>query len=219
MQIWKKVFLKNKRNIKIVILGDCYVGKTSILKRYVENKYNNDYKYTIAINFLVKTVVINNIKNSVYLWDTAGSERFRTINSLFYRSTDACIVVFDLTKIKTFSNINYWMDEFLLNTSPVDAENFPFVLLGNKSDLTNDYDVSDRMIEKLCKERNIKYFSVSAKTSENLEEAINYIIEKAIDRINNNINNYDHDFDKISLSSENNNNDKEDIINNRCYCF
>ena len=205
-----------KRNIKIVILGDCYVGKTSILKRYIENQYSNDYKYTIAINFLVKPVVRNNITNNIYFWDTAGSERFRTINSLFYRGADACIVVFDLTKIKTFSNISYWMDEFLLNTSPSDAEKFPFVLLGNKSDLLNQFTISDKMIESLCRERNIKYISVSAETSENLEEAINYIIDKAISRIDNNVNNYDQDFDKISLTSED---DKEDIKQSRCYCF
>ena len=144
-----------KRNIKIVILGDCYVGKTSVINRYIENQYSTDYKYTIGLNFLKKVVTKNNYENSIYFWDTAGSERFRTINSLFYRGADACIVVFDLTKIKTLLNISYWMDEFLLNTSPENAEKFPFVLLGNKSDLINDYTVGERMIENFCKERNI----------------------------------------------------------------
>ena len=109
------------------------------------------------------------------------------------------------------------MDEFLLNTSPENAEKFPFVLLGNKSDLINDYTVGERMIENFCKERNIKYFSVSAKTYDNLEQAIGYIIDKAIERIELTTNKYDDEFDKISLNS---NDDTEvDVNKKRCYCI
>ena len=206
-----------RRNIKIVILGDCYVGKTSVINRYIENQYSTDYKYTIGLNFLKKVVTKNNYENSIYFWDTAGSERYRSVNALFYRGSDACIVVFDLTKIQTFSNVSYWMDEFLLNTSPENAEKFPFVLLGNKSDLINDYTVGERMIENFCKERNIKYFSVSAKTYDNLEQAIGYIIDKAIERIELTTNKYDDEFDKISLNS---NDDTEvDVNKKRCYCI
>jgi len=210
----------NRRNIKIVIVGDCHVGKTSILKRYVNNEYHPDYKYTLGINFLTKEIIKNNILNIIYIWDTAGSERFRTLNSIFYRGADACILVFDLTSLKSFNNINFWMDEFLVNTSPVRAIDFPFVLVGNKSDLTNECVVYDRLIQNLCKERNIKYFSVSAKNNNNninnINDALNYIINKAIERIET-LNIFDPEFEKISLSNINLKETEENKVK-YCYC-
>lgn len=206
----------NRRNIKIVILGDCYVGKTSIIKRYVNNEYHPDYKYTIGLNFLTKEIIKDNTLNIVYIWDTAGSERFRTINSLFYRGADACILVFDLTNLKSFSNISFWMDEFLVNTSPVRASEFPFILIGNKTDLTNECVVNDRLINIFCKENNIKYFSISAKNNNNIQEALNYIIEKAIDRVKT-VNIFEPDFDKISIADSALRN-FEDNKTRYCYC-
>lgn len=201
-------------NIKIVTIGDCYVGKTSIIRRYVENQYNSEYSYTIALNFLRKNIIRNGICNNIFFWDTAGSEKFKAINSIFYRGADACILVFDLTTYLSFLNIEFWMDEFLLNTSPAKAHEFPFLLIGNKVDLKNKCMVNDRMIENFCKNKNIKYFSVSAKTSENLNEAIEYIIDKAIDRYNL-VNLYNSEFDTISLSNVDfNDNDKK----NSCSC-
>ena len=205
------------KNIKIVTLGDCYVGKTSILKRHIENKYSTDYKYTIGLNFLNKKVVKEDTIYDIYFWDTAGSERFKTINSIFYRGSDACILVFDLTKNITFSNIIFWMDEFLLNTSPERAEDFPFILLGNKSDLTNQWSVPEKFINDLCKNKNIKYFNVSAKTGENLDEAIDYIIQKSIERTNN-VNLTNSEFDKISLSDVIDNNDNTNRQKSYCGC-
>jgi Ras-related protein Rab-7A len=201
------------RNIKIVTIGDCYVGKTSIIRRYVENQYSHDYNYTVGLNFLKKIIVKDNIINSIFFWDTAGSERFRAINNIFYRGADACILVFDLTKHATFMNIEFWMDEFLLNTSPARASEFPFILLGNKVDLHKKCVVSEKSIEAFCKNKNIKYFSVSAKTNENLNEAIEYIMDKSIERYCA-VNNFEADFDRISLNDTNKDNDND----NTKYC-
>ena len=199
------------KNIKIVTIGDCYVGKTSIIRRYIENQFSKDYNYTVDLNFFKKIIIKDNIKNNIFFWDTAGSERFRAINTIFYRGADACILVFDLTNYKSFMNIEFWMDEFLLNTSPIRATEFPFILLGNKSDLEKNCIVSEKMIEPFCKNKNIKYFSVSAKLNENLNDAIEYIMEKAIDRYNM-INQNENEFDSISL------NDEDITVNNNKYC-
>ena len=235
---------------KIVILGDCFVGKSSILDRYINCKFLNNYRATLGLNFLTHDIITSNTHYIIHLWDTAGSERFRSINTLFYRNAEACILVFDLTNYQSFSNISYWYDEFLINRTPNKPSEFPFVLIGNKSDLINDnelinkenemreninsnYDellsynpmfykgiVNERMIENFCKEKKIKYFSVSAKNNENIKDAIDYIINSAIKRVNGN-NNDDYEFNEISISDVN-----KGIIskiysdnNNKCYCF
>ena len=71
------------------------------------------------------------------IWDTAGQERYQSLGVAFYRGADACILVFDLTNLKSFQNLDRWRDDFLIQTSPEDPENFPFVLIGNKVDLAN----------------------------------------------------------------------------------
>ena len=71
------------------------------------------------------------------VWDTAGQERYQSLGVAFYRGADACILVFDLTNMKSFQGLDRWRDDFLIQTSPDDPENFPFVLIGNKIDLAN----------------------------------------------------------------------------------
>jgi len=203
-----------RRNIKTVIIGDCYVGKTSILSKHINKRFSNDYQATLAISMVSKEIIRDEYINIIHFWDTAGSERFRSINSIFYRGADSCILVFDLTNYKSFSNISFWMDEFFVNTSPVRANSFPFILLGNKCDLLTDdnYIISERLISNFCKERNIKYFPVSAKNNIGLDEALDYIINKSIER-KQELDEFQPEFEKISLT------DKEDETKNKCFCF
>lgn len=71
------------------------------------------------------------------IWDTAGQERFQSLGVAFYRGADCCVLVFDVTQPSTFKTLDSWRDEFLIQASPRDPENFPFVVLGNKIDLEN----------------------------------------------------------------------------------
>ena len=73
----------------------------------------------------------------VQIWDTAGQERFQSLGVAFYRGADCCVLVFDVTAPNTFKTLDSWRDEFLIQASPRDPENFPFVVLGNKIDLEN----------------------------------------------------------------------------------
>ena len=71
------------------------------------------------------------------IWDTAGQERFQSLGVAFYRGADCCVLVFDVTNANSFKTLDSWRDEFLIQASPRDPENFPFVVLGNKIDLEN----------------------------------------------------------------------------------
>ena len=114
------------------------------------------------------------------LWDTAGAERYNSMGSSFYRNSEACILVFDLTQQESFKNVEVWRNEFLNVLNPPDASTYPFILIGNKCDLTDDIKVTKEEIESYCKEHNdMPYFAASAKEDINLEEAFNKVADMA----------------------------------------
>ena len=151
------------------------------MNRYVRNTFTKSYKSTIGADFLTKEINYDGEFITSQIWDTAGNERFQSLGVAFYRGTDGCILVFDLTNIKTFHNLQSWYDEFLLISSPPDAKNFPFILLGNKSDLIENEQtqISEKMINSFCKSKNMKYYPVSVKdnTGDIINVIDNFIIE------------------------------------------
>uniref|UniRef100_A0A4W6FD55 RAB7a, member RAS oncogene family n=1 Tax=Lates calcarifer TaxID=8187 RepID=A0A4W6FD55_LATCA len=128
---------RKKVLLKVIILGDSGVGKTSLMNQYVNKKFSNQYKATIGADFLTKEVMVDDRLVTMQIWDTAGQERFQSLGVAFYRGADCCVLVFDVTAPNTFKTLDSWRDEFLIQASPRDPENFPFVVLGNKIDLEN----------------------------------------------------------------------------------
>ena len=203
-------------SFKIIIIGDSCVGKTSLARRFVNNSFIESYKSTIGIDFLSKVIKINNKKINLQIWDTAGNERFHAMSPSFYRGADGCIIVFDLTNMLSFKNLENWIDEFLLTTCTQDPESFPFIIIGNKSDLINDANrvISKRFIEKFCESKMIKYFEVSTKFNMNISTAFEYLINKIYKK--NNYENIDlaYDTQSINLDIQENQNIDEEISNN-----
>ncbi|OAF64834.1 Tubulin alpha chain [Intoshia linei] len=156
---------------KIIVLGDSGVGKTSLLSAYVQGKFTNQYKATIGADFMTKTVNIENKSVDLQIWDTAGQERFQSLGVAFYRGADCCILVYDVNKPNTFKSLEEWRDEFLIQSGSKGVENFPFVLVGNKTDLERTAVTSDRA-EAWCSSRgNIQHFLSSAKQLVGVEDA------------------------------------------------
>ena len=105
------------------------------------------------------------------------------MGSSFYRNSEACILVFDLTSLASFKNVESWRNEFLKSLNPPDSATYPFILLGNKSDMSSDIKVSNEAIDNYCKEHNnMPYFATSAKEDINLEEAFNKVADMAFIR-------------------------------------
>ncbi|XP_022859815.1 ras-related protein Rab7 isoform X2 [Olea europaea var. sylvestris] len=121
--------------LKVIILGDSGVGKTSLMNQYVNKKFSNQYKATIGADFLTKEVQFEDRLFTLQIWDTAGQERFQSLGVAFYRGADCCVLVYDVNVMKSFDNLNNWREEFLIQASPSDPENFPFVVIGNKVDV------------------------------------------------------------------------------------
>jgi Ras-related protein Rab-7A len=217
----------NKICYKIVVIGDITTGKTSYINKYVNNYFHQGYKSTIGADLYTKEIYVDNNKINLQIWDTAGSERFHTLTSSFYRGADACILLFDLHNHKTFYNLESWIDEFLINCNPRDPENYPFMIIGNKMDLCNRGTmINDLIVQKFCDTKKIKYFSVSVKDNINISLSMNYLIN--LIRKKNSINDEIIEYHAININDElvenyDNKNikiNKESSSNygNYCYC-
>ncbi|KNA22458.1 hypothetical protein SOVF_033980 [Spinacia oleracea] len=125
---------RRRKLLKIIILGDSGVGKTSLMNQFVNKKFSNQYKATIGADFLTKELQFEDRLFTLQIWDTAGQERFQSLGVAFYRGADCCVLTYDVNVMKSFENLNRWREEFLLQASPSDPDNFPFILLGNKID-------------------------------------------------------------------------------------
>jgi len=173
---------RKKVLLKVIILGDSGVGKTSLMNQYVNKKFSKQYKATIGADFLTKEVMIDDKLVTMQIWDTAGQERFQSLGVAFYRGADSCVLVYDITDPKSFESLESWMDEFLVQAAPTNADKFPFVVIGNKSDLASTRrQVSDTRAKSWCTAKNdIPYFETSAKEAVNVDTAFQTIAKKAL---------------------------------------
>jgi len=158
--------------LKIIILGDSGVGKTSLMHQFVSQRFDSRYKATIGADFMTKDVEVGGRTVTLQIWDTAGQERFQSLGSAFYRGADACMLVFDVTQQEGFSHINSWLEEFSIQAGRRDS-----VLIGNKTDLEERRQVSAKTVQAWCAKQSVahdgelKYFETSAKENVRVEEA------------------------------------------------
>jgi len=172
---------RKKVLLKVIILGDSGVGKTSLMNQYVNKKFSNQYRATIGADFLTKEVMVDDRLVTLQIWDTAGQERFQSLGVAFYRGADCCVLVFDVNVAKTFDNLDSWRDEFLIQAAPRDPDRFPFVVIGNKIDMENTRVVSTKRLQQWCQTKgDIPFFETSAKEAINVEQAFQTIAKNAL---------------------------------------
>jgi Ras-related protein Rab-7A len=147
------------------------------------------------------------------IWDTAGTERYNSMGQSFYRNSEACVLVFDLTLPDSFKNVENWRKDFLSSLNPPDPNTYPFILVGNKSDIKNNILVNNDEIDAYCKEHNnMPYFATSAKEDINLEETFAKVADLAYERNTKNEDNFvpvETKFLKVN---------KEEPKKNKCGC-
>ena len=156
-------------NLKIILVGDVSVGKTSIIERYINNDFQNDYICTIQCEQKTK-IITEDLNTSIRMniWDTVGQEKYRSLTRQYYRDCQGVIIVFDITRKQTFDYLQIWIDEI----TQYCGKDTPIIVIGNKSDLIDKREVSENNInEKLNDE--YKYFEVSAKNGNNVALAFN----------------------------------------------
>jgi len=166
---------------KIVVLGESGVGKTSLLLRYVENKFTIATKSTIGSDFLSKEIEVDGKPITLQIWDTAGQERFQGLGNSFYRGADGVIFVFDVTRKKSFDELPAWKKSFLIQIGQEANENFPMLILANKVDL-DDRQVSKTEARDWCTEQGVQMYETSAKEAINVDKAFEEIARIALSR-------------------------------------
>jgi Ras-related protein Rab-7A len=171
-----------KKFLKVMILGNSGVGKTSILEQYVNKAFTGNYKVTIGADFLTKDLELEGNRIKLQVWDTAGQEKYRGLGIAYYRGADACAFVFDLTDKTSFKDLDKWTEAFLAQIPEDKAKNFPIVVLGNKAD-KKDRIVTEEMARKWCAAHgSAPYYETSAKTGQGLNEAFEQVAGRAIKR-------------------------------------
>lgn len=158
--------------LKVIILGDGAVGKSALMNRFVNNKFDTQSFHTIGVEFLNKEVKVGGKTYTLQIWDTAGQERFKSLRTPFYRGSDICLLVHALDDAQSFYNLDTWKREFLYYADVKETAMYPFVVLGNKSDLDATPEISSEQVQSWCLSNGkMPYFETSAKTSENVEQA------------------------------------------------
>ena len=162
--------------LKLLLLGDSSVGKTSILLKYISNKFDESSISTVGVDYMDKIIDYNKFKIKLQIWDTSGEEKFRTITKNFYRNADGLLVVFDLTKKESYDHIRSWINEAKENNDKLKT-----ILIGNKLDLKDERIVTNEVAKQFAEKNNLKYIETSAKDGTNINESFQAIIDLLFD--------------------------------------
>ena len=176
----------NMFEVRLVTLGDSKVGKTSLILRYVDDEFNLNYLSTMGFDLKIKKIKLSNNKEvKVKIFDTAGQERFKSIASNYLKKAEGIILVYDITDRISFENIDNWVDD-----RNKEGENSKaIILIGNKSDKEDERAIQKEEGEKLAKNccGGIKFYETSCQTGENVEKAINDLVNDVYNKYSGNI--------------------------------
>ena len=161
------------QKISFLVLGESTIGKSCLIERYVNKTFKENYIATIGMDIRPKRLDINDIDVLLTISDTAGQERFRSLTRSIYKGANGILLGFDLTKPKTFEQVNYWIDQIEENKS----KDYPvsLVLFGNKCDMEDEIKVNPEDIEKVQQKYKLKYFKTSAKDGTNVQNIFEYL--------------------------------------------
>ena len=194
---------------KLLLIGNSSVGKSSLLYRFVDNSWDENFVPTIGVDFVriyinniyiqkLKTLEINGKKVKLQIWDTAGQERFKNITASYYRGGHGVLVVYDITDRESFTNLNSWLIEIEKNAN----KNVFKLLIGNKSDLESQRQVQFDEGKAFAESNGMKFIETSAKTDQKVKEAFETLTKEIIkDNLNKNKPLSDEEKHKIKLNS------------------
>jgi Ras-related protein Rab-21 len=152
--------------IKLVLLGDGRVGKTSLTLRYVNNVFSESQTATIQASYLTKRVNVDGQSVTLSIWDTAGQERFHALGPIYYRDADAALLVYDLLDKDSFDRVQSWVREL----KKMASKNIVLAIAGNKSDLDKHRQVEIQESEKYADSIGATHFVTSAKLNTGIED-------------------------------------------------
>ncbi|MHA1309721.1 MAG: Rab family GTPase [Candidatus Helarchaeota archaeon] len=161
----------NTMRYKMVLFGNEKVGKTSLVERFINNRFIEDYLYNLGYNIYEKIISYQKYLISLMIYDIGGQEKFDVVRKIYARGADTAFIIYDITNKKSFNNLKKWRDDLYKYAGII-----PFMIIGNKIDLENKRKVSKQELINTSKELNaIGYFETSAKTGEYVDMAFNQL--------------------------------------------
>ena len=179
--------------IRLMLIGDSNVGKTSIIKRYCNNQFSPSYISTVGIDFETKYLRLNGKIINLQIWDTAGQERYKVLAKNYYKNSDGFIIVYDITDKKSFNNVANWITQIKDSAS----ENVKCVLLGNKCDLEELRQVDINQGKDLANNYHLKFYETSAQKGNNIQKVFTDLVKGFL-----NDDNFVNDSERSSISTE-----------------
>ena len=187
---------------KTLILGDSFVGKTNMLKRFLHNEFDTNTKETVGVEFGSKNFIIDgNDIVKAQIWDTAGQERYRSVTKAYYKGAKGALLVYDISRKSTFENIDNWLLDLKTNGD----KDILIILIGNKSDLIDKREVSTEEAQTKAEQYNIAFLETSAKTGDNIVKAFTELVTQVY---NTNIS-----LQQSNFEIEENNSDGVNLVN------
>ena len=193
---------ENSYLIKFIIVGDSSVGKSNIMLRFTQDKFEKDRKTTLGVEFANKQLIYNNTVYTIQIWDTAGQEQFKSIIRGYYKDSAVALVVYDITNEESFEHIQNWIND-CQNLAP---SSILIILMGNKNDLENERKISKEKGENLANEYNMTFFETSALNGNGIQDVFQKCIETIDNRIKEGFYNLDSDKHGIKRIKKDNGN-------------
>ena len=162
--------------LRIMMIGDSTVGKTSILRRYCKNEFLTKYVSTIGIDFQFKNMIKFDKKIRMQIWDTAGQERYKVVAKNYFNSSDGFIIIYDITNRESFNNIDNWISQI----NDVANKEVKFILFGNKNDLEESRIVSADEGTEMAEKYSMKFYETSALTGDNINEGFDFLVDELL---------------------------------------
>ena len=163
------------KTCQILIIGDSSVGKTSLITRYTNGTFKEEYLATVGLDYYSKEEIIDNKRINIKLWDTAGQERFKSLTQSYFKNAEGVLLTYDITNSESFDNLKDWIISIKKN---MEGKNIfiPVIIIGNKIDMEESREINKENAETFAKENNYKYFETSAKTGEGVDNAIRELV-------------------------------------------
>ena len=193
---------KERKEVKIILLGESGVGKTCIINRYINNDFNIETPSTLGSAFATKEVKKGNTLYNVNLWDTTGQEKYHSVTNLFIKGSHIVLLVYSIDSLASYDGLNYWYSNV---TNKLEGDSYVLAIVGSKCDLINEEAVSEGEGKKFAQDKKAKFFLVSAKED---QKGINRMFDTLLDELISN-NNFEGRNESCVITKNNNNNNKD----------
>ena len=166
-----------EKELKVILLGECGVGKTNIILRYIQDKFDEDSITTTGSSYIMKKIKKDNITYRLNIWDTAGQEKFRSVTRMFLQEANIILLVYSIVDELSFEGLDYWYNTVIDNC----GNDVVIAIVGNKYDLYTEEVITEEKAEKYAQDKNAVFKLVSAKTNKgSIDELFDMILDEYI---------------------------------------